>query len=228
MTSAPPKTPLADADVGRSSAPLRRLARAITPTAARAHFRIAQWRLRGGPVPPPHYYKQQVVKKTAREYRLKDLVETGTFLGDMLAATRNSFDSLTSIELSEELHNRAKQRFVGDDKIILLQGDSKDRIAEVAAALDRPALFWLDAHYSGAWHEDFEETAGVGRDKPIYTELGAILAKGIGHVVLIDDARLFNGREGWPRLDDVLAFVEEREPDRRTLVADDIIRILPR
>jgi len=227
VTSAPQDTPFVDADVGRSRAPLRRLARAVTPTSARARLRITQWRLRGKPVPPPHYYKQQVVRGTARDYGLKDLVETGTFLGDMLAAMRDSFDNLTSIELSEELYDHVRRRFADDDKITLLQGDSKDRIAEVAASLERPALFWLDAHYSGAWHDDFDETAGGDRDKPIYSELAAIFAKGIPHVVLIDDARLFDGREGWPRLDDMLAFIEESAPERSALIADDIVRILP-
>ena len=168
------------------------------------------------------------MKRTARKYQLRHLVETGTFLGDMLAAMRNSFDSLTSIELSDELYGRAQRRFAGDPKITLLCGDSKDLLTEVASSMDQPGLFWLDAHYSGIWHEDFEETAGGDRPNPIFSEIEAIFANNLRHAVLIDDARLFNGEDGWPPLADVCRFIRESQPDREVIVAEDIIRILPR
>lgn len=227
MISTTQQTATGTAEDGRSANPIKKFLRAVVPASARSRFRIAQWQLRGSPVPPPHYRKQQILRKTAHDYQLRDLIETGTFLGDMLAAMRDDFNSLTSIELSEELHARAQQRFAGDSKITLLRGDSKELIAEVAGSLTRPSLFWLDAHYSGSWHEDFEETAGGDRDNPIYAELEAVFARGLDHVVLIDDARLFNGQEGWPQLKDICAFVEEREPQREVLVAEDIVRILP-
>jgi len=178
-------------------------------------------------VPPPHYVKQRALRKAASQYHLKRLVETGTFLGDMLAAMRDDFESLTSIELSEELHERATKRFAGDPKITLLLGDSSERIKEVAASIEEPAMFWLDAHYSGSWHEDFEETAGSDRPNPIYAELEAVFASPYKHVVFIDDARLFNGEEGWPQLAEVLSFIEEREPDRSLIVSEDCIRVFP-
>lgn len=221
------QTVQAEPDVGRSNAPVKRLLRAIVPTSARAHLRIAQWRLRGSPVPPPHYVKQRALRVAADRYGLKRLVETGTFLGDMLAAMRDDFDSLTSIELSDELYERATKRFAGDPKITLLHGDSSEQIKEVAASIDEPALFWLDAHYSGAWHEDFDETAGGDRPNPIYAELEAVFASPYKHVVFIDDARLFNGEEGWPQLADVRSFIEEHEPDRPLVVTEDCIRVFP-
>lgn len=223
-----PNSSNANAQVGLSNAPARRLARAVVPTPVRARLRIAQWRLRGSPVPPPHYVKQKALRTAACEHNLRRLVETGTFLGDMLAAMRDTFDSLTSIELSEELHARATKRFVGDKKITLLLGDSKELLDEIAASIDQPALFWLDAHYSGEWHEDFEETAGGDRSNPIFSELEAVFSSPHRHVVFIDDARLFNGEDGWPHLAEVFDFVRQREPHREVFVADDIIRVLPR
>lgn len=213
--------------MGRSDAPLKRLGRTVVPISVRARLRIAQWQLQGSPVPPPHYVKQRALRSAANDYGLKRLVETGTFLGDMLAAMREDFDNLTSIELSDELYERATKRFAGDPKITLLHGDSSERIKEVAASIEEPALFWLDAHYSGSWHEDFDETAGSDRPNPIYAELEAVFASPYRHVVFIDDARLFNGEEGWPQLGDVLAFIEEREPDRTLVVAEDCIRVFP-
>lgn len=221
------QTAQAETEVGRSNAPVKRLLRAIVPASGRARLRIVQWQLRGSPVPPPHYVKQRALRDAAGKYGLKRLIETGTFLGDMLAAMRDDFDNLTSIELSDELYERATKRFAGDSKITLLHGDSSERIKEVAASIEEPALFWLDAHYSGAWHEDFDETAGSDRPNPIYAELEAVFASPYGHVVFIDDARLFNGEEGWPPLAEVRSFIEEREPDRTLLVAEDCIRVFP-
>jgi len=172
--------------------------------------------------------KQRALKEAARRYGLKSLVETGTFLGDMLAAMREDFDSLTSIELSEELFRRAQVRFAGDPKITLLNGDSKDVLEGLVPSIDQPTLFWLDAHYSGAWHEDFEETAGGDRPLPIYEELEAVFASDYQHVVFIDDARLFTpAHENWPSVEDIRSFVKEHQPDRTVLVSEDIIRVLP-
>jgi hypothetical protein len=216
-----------DTEVGLSKSPIRRLGRAVIPASLRARLRIAQWRLRGSPVPPPHYVKQRALRTAARAHGLRQLVETGTFLGDMLAAMRDSFDRLTSIELSDELYARATKRFADDPKITLLHGDSKELMEKIAASIDQPALFWLDAHYSGSWHEDFEETAGGDRPNPIFAELEAVFASPHEHVVFIDDARLFNGDEGWPELDEVCAFVREREPQRTLVIAEDCVRIFP-
>jgi hypothetical protein len=227
LTATSQQTAQAETDVGRSNAPVKRLLRAVVPTSARAQLRIAQWRLSGSPVPPPHYVKQRALRDAAHRYGLKRLIETGTFLGDMLAAMRDDFDNLTSIELSDELYERATKRFAGDPKITLLHGDSSEQITAVAGSIEEPALFWLDAHYSGSWHEDFDETAGSDRPNPIYAELEAVFASPYKHVVFIDDARLFNGEEGWPPLDEVLSFIKEREPERTLLVDEDCVRVFP-
>ena len=48
-----------------------------------------------------------------------------------------------------------------------------------------------------------------------------------GHVILIDDARDFTGREGYPRLSTLLAHFED-DPEYRAEVSADIIRIVSR
>jgi hypothetical protein len=88
--------------------------------------------------------------------------------------------------------------------------------------LDVPTLFWLDGHYSGGI------TSSADLHSPINAELDAILGHAIAtHVILIDDARLFTGRDGYPHLDEVLAAV--RSNGRYSAeVSADIIRLLPR
>ena len=83
------------------------------------------------------------------KFGIRILIETGTFFGDMLAALRENFDSLMSIELDDALVKKAKQRFSDEPKIAILHGDSAHVISEVLASLHEPALFWLDGHFSG-------------------------------------------------------------------------------
>jgi hypothetical protein len=46
-----------------------------------------------------------------------------------------------------------------------------------------------------------------------------------GHVALIDDARLFDGTDDYPTLDDLRRWLAERRPAWVMEVADDIIRL---
>lgn len=132
---------------------------------------------------------------------LGQFVETGTFRGDTAAWAAGHFRHVVTIELSPEYHAAAAARFRGHEGIRALQGDSATRIREVVAALEKPALFWLDAHWSGL------DTAGREAECPLLAEVAAINASPLGHVVLVDDARLFcappprpHRAEQWPDL----------------------------
>ena len=50
------------------------------------------WKLRGQPVRSPHLLKQRTVREYAEKYRLRTMVETGTYYGEMVAAMKNRFD----------------------------------------------------------------------------------------------------------------------------------------
>ncbi len=90
---------------------------AVRPSLHRAEFAI--WAVRGRQGPPPHAFKEAIVKDYAARNRLETLVETGTYLGDMVWAVRHTFREIHTIELDASLYRRG------------------------------PALFWLDGHYSG-------------------------------------------------------------------------------
>jgi hypothetical protein len=183
---------------------------------------VLQWRLAGRPIPPPPPVKQSIVKEYQRRFGPRVFVETGTFAGGMVDAVRNCFDRITSIELDPGWHARAVERFRADAHITLLQGDSGVRLQEVLARLTEPALFWLDAHYSGP------VTARGVLDSPIVGELAAIRAHPVaGHVVLIDDMRDFQGRDGYPTVDELVRWIREADPGRRVEVRDDILRWHP-
>lgn len=74
-------------------------------------------------------------------------METGTYRGDMVSAMLPHFDKIISIELSTELYEAAVKRFEGEDKVVLLHGDSGNMIYDAIALVDGPSLFWLDGHF---------------------------------------------------------------------------------
>ena len=65
---------------------------------------LLKWQRSGRPAPPPHQVKQAILRKYASKFNTRVLVETGTFLGDMIEAMRDNFDKIFSIELSEEYY----------------------------------------------------------------------------------------------------------------------------
>lgn len=184
---------------------------------------VAAWKDSGCPVPPPHAVKQDVLRSHARQFGLRILVETGTYLGDMVEALKAEFERVYSIELDGALHEKARDRFRRDRNVKLLKGDSADVLPGILAELDQPALFWLDGHYSGG-------ITGRGEsDTPVLSELDSILrSPEKGHVIVIDDARCFGTDPGYPDLDALTSMVARLRPDLHLKVAGDSIRITPR
>lgn len=116
---------------------------------------------------------------------LNVFVETGTEHGGMIERLHDHFREIYSIELDENLYQKALGRFRGRGTIKLLQGDSAVEIKKVLAELRDPALFWLDAHGSGEI---------TGENSPILKEVEAIFSHSFKgkHVIVIDDARHFD------------------------------------
>jgi hypothetical protein len=188
---------------------------------ALAHYPdYAWWRLRGRPLRAPHLVKQRAVLEYARRFRLTTLVETGTYYGEMIAATRHGFRHICSIESDPGLAELARRRFRGFPHIEILQGDSQELVPQVLARLAEPCLFWLDAGYYG-WDEQ------VGKMDRLSSELRAILSRPYPHVILLDDAHGVDGRKGAPTLEELTAALGRDFPGRSFEVTDDILRICP-
>ena len=180
---------------------------------------LVGWFLNGRAAPPP-LVKQQCVLEYQRKFGIPILVETGTYRGEMVRATRSAFKEIYSIELNTELHAYVQRMFARFPHIRLLQGDSSVVLRDLLPHIQSPCLFWLDAH-------NIEGNTGrKERETPVMAELECIMNHPVKeHVILIDDARLFDGTNDYPLLAEVTQFVSQRRPERRVSVADDIIRI---
>jgi hypothetical protein len=180
------------------------------------------WKLRPHPVRSPHLLKQRTVLEYAGKFGLRVLVETGTYYGEMVAAVKDRFDRIYSIECVPELARQAARRFDLDPRIRILEGDSALVLPELLESLAEPALFWLDAGYWGWEH--------LRRDpERLSAEVEAILGYSVRtHVILMDDARMLNGQNGALTLAEFQSRVASRFPDRTVGVLHDIVRITPR
>lgn len=175
-------------------------------------------------IPVDHSVKQTAVKAVSKFYSLSTLVETGTYLGDMVFACLPSFSKIISIELSQDLYTRAKNIFQENCHVTLINGDSGKMFRTLIPSLNSPCLYWLDGHYSSGI------TARGSKDTPILEELNCI---GISQhsaqsAILIDDARCFDGIGDYPSLEEIQQLCLDFFPQHSFLVSHDIIFILPK
>lgn len=163
--------------------------------------------------------KQRLVKNIGKKYALRILIETGTYLGNMVEAVKNDFDQIYSIELDPDLFQRAKKRFQKRNHLNILLGDSGRVLPELLRKINQPCLFWLDAHYSGGI------SAKGSKQTPLLEEMTAILAwhKG-GSLILIDDAAWLDNQKEIS-LANLKNLVTQSQPKLSFKVEEDIIKI---
>lgn len=184
---------------------------------------ILFWYFKGKPVLPSHLIKQDVVKKYSEKFAIKIFIETGTYLGEMIDAVKEKFEKVISIELDKKLFYKAKNKFSTNNHIEIINGDSAKVLFKILTKIEKPTLFWLDGHYSGG------TTAKGNLNTPIYQELNAILSHKIkNHIILIDDARLFIGKDDYPTLSQLQSLVLQKNPRLNFEYKNDIIRIYPK
>ena len=181
---------------------------------------VNNWNKLGQPLPPPGVVKRNIIKQYGNNFGTDVFVETGTFLGNTVDSCRNSFKKIYSIELDKKLVERAENRFKKYSHITIIEGDSEKILPQILNNITSPALFWLDAHYSGV------NTAKAIIETPIVKELEYVFNHPIkDHVVLIDDARLFVDKDDYPLLNELKEHILTMRPGWIFEVRHDIIRI---
>lgn len=147
------------------------------------------------PVPGPRdtiymsaHDRIELLRWYAKRYGIHEFIETGTAVGETTNALRDDFDRLDTIELDHDLYERAKAMFAPYPNITCWEGDSGAVMEDILGSASDPVIFWLDGHHSGPG------TAHGDLDTPIRAELAAAFGKAPpGSVILIDDARVFEG-----------------------------------
>ena len=161
-----------------------------------------------------------LIKQQKSNY--KTLIETGTYCGDMINSQKNNFKKIVSIELDYKLYNKAIKKFNKYKHIKIINGDSAIVLENLCKEINDSVIFWLDGHYSGIG------TSKGEKETPIYEELDSIFNNNINHIILIDDARCFNGECDYPTLNELFQIVNKKEKNYNIEVKNDIIRIIPK
>ncbi len=172
---------------------------------------------------PPEAFTLELKKK----YNIRQFVETGTFMGKTAVWASQYFHIVHTIEASLDLYQNCRNNFGNIGNINFIMGDSKRKLTEVVQQLDEPAIFWLDAHYSG------DETYGIGSECPLLDEISVINESEHEHFILIDDARIFlappplpHDKEQWPDINSVLNLLN-LEGRRYSIIFEDVILSVP-
>ncbi|MDF1593146.1 MAG: hypothetical protein P1P89_16650 [Desulfobacterales bacterium] len=124
-------------------------------------------------------------------------METGSYKGDTVEWATRHFEKVFSIELSAELHRCCIERFKGNSRVHLMEGNSTTVLNSLMPDLREKCFFWLDAHFSS------RNTACGKVSVPLLQELDIIGNHPIkNHIIVIDDLRLFGwkderGLEDW-------------------------------
>lgn len=186
------------------SRPLETIAQFFKAVSMGEPWAVLREAVRGHINPMPESAKRATLRHVARQNSLRLFVETGTFRGETLKYLEPDMEVLHSIELSTDFYVQAKKEFSGHKKIHLHQGDSAEILPQILAEISQPALFWLDAHFSG------KDTAMGSEETPIIKELTAVFSQGqCGHCILIDDAGDFSSNPAYPDLHEIKTLAEK-------------------
>lgn len=169
----------------------------------------------------------QLVETLREACGIRCFVETGTYQGATARWAAARFEKVVTIEASRSWYDRTGPALRALPNVEPLLGDTRVELAGVVSRLRDPALFWLDAHWSGG------DTFGSEEECPVLAELAAVLRAPVEHLVLIDDARLFlappprpHRRELWPDIRELIQALAPR-PDAYVAVFEDVIAIVP-
>lgn len=178
---------------------------------------LSNWKFEDNTNQAPHLLKQNLISYYRVKLNYSTLIETGTYLGEMILAQMNWFDKIYSIELDKKLYEYNKKQFANNYKIELIHGDSGKSLKLILDKINTPAVIFLDGHYSGGI------TAKGELMCPIYNELDLIFQSIYPHLIIIDDRRLFNGNEDYPIYDDLIKYINTKKSNIKIELFDDLI-----
>jgi len=114
-------------------------------------------------------YAVENFKELVREFGVRTVVETGTYMAASTIQIAEIVDKTVSIEINKQYYEQAKSIFLqgdyqlvfsgldmvvvtkGNSKVTLYWGNSPEVIKRIIKELEEPILFYLDAHWLKYW-----------------------------------------------------------------------------
>lgn len=124
-------------------------------------------------------------------------VESGTYKGETIDLLHPYFDNLHTIEIQPDYHTYNINKFRKFPKIKCHYGDSTKLLPNLLTIISTDTVFWLDGHWS------CEDTGKGDKEVPLLEELQAINQFKHHAVIIIDDYRLFDGKDAYVNWSDI-------------------------
>ena len=137
------------------------------------------------------------VKNVLDFYGIKNFVETGTGIAEVVRAVHDVDSSLTihTIEVVPEIYDQNKIKFSYLKSVNWHLGQSAEVLGEVVPTLEGNTLFWMDAHFPGADFglSSYGDEKDMDKRLPLKKELETIVAgRDVSNdVIVIDDLRIY-------------------------------------
>lgn len=172
---------------------------------------------------------KELVIRIQREFHITEFVETGTYMGGTAKWASAHFQHVRTVEASKYYYDCLMLEHLAYQNVDFVFGDSRLELQKIVPALQGPAIFWLDGHWSG------ENTYGSDDECPLLEEIQVIAGSPHEHFIFIDDARLFmsppprpHARTEWPVLAQVFDALRAEGRNPYVLVFGDVIVSAPR
>lgn len=139
------------------------------------------------------YLSPAFVKEFVETFHPDIFIETGTYSGETASNVAPFFRQVHTIELSQDLYEKAKEKLSFLAHVTVYHGNSAEVFKSIIPLCKGTVLFWLDAHYSGG-------STALSNSDPnsahsvtaIRQELEAIAQSGLTDcLILVDDIRGF-------------------------------------
>ena len=137
------------------------------------------------------------VKNVLDFYDIKNFVETGTGIAEVVRAVHDVDSSLNihTIEVVPEIYDQNKIKFSYLTSVNWHLGQSAEVLGEVVPTLEGNTLFWMDAHFPGADFglSSYGDEKDMDKRLPLKKELETIVAgRDVSNdVIVIDDLRIY-------------------------------------
>ena len=137
------------------------------------------------------------VKNVLDFYGIKNFVETGTGIAEVVRAVRDVDSTLNihTIEVVPDIYDRNKIKFSYLKTVNWHLGESAQVLGEVVPTLEGNTLFWMDAHFPGADFglSSYGDETDMDKRLPLKNELETIIeSRDVSNdVFVIDDLRIY-------------------------------------
>lgn len=160
----------------------------------------------------PHLIKQRILQHYLEENDIHTLLEINTFPG-VAQPGQAPEDRFIAAEISENLYVKPNKRPISRATVELLWGASRKVLTQLDQHIQQPVICWLDGHYN-TLHEKI---------CPIFEQLEVFFTTAGRHIFLINNAAQFNGQDGWPALEAVVAFLKNKDCRYHVRIQDNVI-----